>query len=252
VVNDAADGQGAVDQTLDEQAPWWEKVANGVGGFGFAVVDCVVLGSTEAFGSAVDAMFGTRLAASVKSGRSVIGEWIDQTWVTNEQWYFGGQAVGDAVSVAGGSVVAVVGVATLVGSVPFGAASTLVTATGIGAPVGAAGLVVSGAGVAAGVAELGVGVAMMVGGVDSFGEDRDQSKAADERNLSEEELDDLDLHDEAHRIAEHCREGNHILDGVAPGTEDDYIYSIVSGQRAPTNYEQISLSGRAVWQDGKN
>jgi hypothetical protein len=43
-----------------------------------------------------------------------------------------------------------------------------------------------------------------------------------------------------------------MLDGVAPGAEDNYIYSIFSGQRGTTDYEAIGLSGRAIWQDGKN
>jgi hypothetical protein len=188
VAGGVIDDQAAIDQTLDEQTSVWEKLANAVGGFAYSVVDKAVLGGVESFDSAVDAVFGTRWADDMSSTRRDTQQWVNDHWITNEQWFFGGQAVGDAVVCAAGVVTAIAGVITIAGSITTIGAGLAATATGIGAPIGAAAIAISAADVVVGTAELGVGIAWMKSGGSSIHDDWAAMHRANDRNLEQPEI----------------------------------------------------------------
>lgn len=162
---------GATDQILDEQQPWWEKLANGAGGLAYGVFDSVVLGGAQEFGEAIDSVFGTQYGDVYEHSRKLMEGFVVGNWVGNEQWFFGGKAVGDGAAIVGGAASAVFGIATIVGSVTIGAGGVAASLTGVGAAVGAPAIAVSGAGVAAGVGLIGVGAAMVAGGSENVGRD---------------------------------------------------------------------------------
>ena len=239
-----ADERGAVDQGLDEREPWWEKLVNGVGGFAYGVVDSAVFGGLEGIESGIDMVFGSHLADSVASGREAVGQWVDGHWVTNQQWFFGGQAVGDGAVCVAGVVVTVLGVATIAGSVTLTAGGVVASATGVGAIVGVPAIAVSWAGVAAGTAEVAGGLAMMAGGASSAGDNWAESHRYGERNPG---YDDASW---AESIAEHI--GGRRLDGVTPGNEADYIDAVMNGDVHSAESMVVSASGRTIYRDGTN
>jgi hypothetical protein len=113
--DDLAAEQGAVDQTLDAQQPWYEKLLNGVGGFAVGVVDGVVFAPASEVFALVDQMTGGHLHNDVDELREQMDSYVLNTYVTNEQWYFGGKAVGDATAVAGGLAMSAGGLVTIAG-----------------------------------------------------------------------------------------------------------------------------------------
>lgn len=176
-----ASAQGGIDQMLDEQQAWYEKLLNGVGGFAVGLIDSAVFGAVGEIFGVVDQVTGTHLQQYWESMTGAANNYIEENWVTNEEWYFGGRAVGDGVAVVAGVVMAAAGIATIIGSVTITVGGVVLSATGIGAVVGVPAVAVSAAGVAAGVAMVTGGIAMMASGASSAGDDWAASQAADQR-----------------------------------------------------------------------
>jgi len=182
---DIADERGATDQLLDELEGWFEKLENGVGGAAVTVVENVVVAPLGELFGLFDAMFGTRFQQGLQELQDAGDQYILDHLVTNEQWYYGGRTVGDAVSVAGGVVMCLAGVAEIIGSITLGEAGVLISTTGVGVVVGVPAVAISVAGVAAGAGMIGGGIIMARSGGDNIGKDLAASQAAMKRQHPE-------------------------------------------------------------------
>ena len=172
---------GGIDQLLDEQSPWYEKLANAVGGTAIAVVESAVIGPIAELFGLVDDLIGTDTKNTILFWQQQSKRFILDNWVTNEQWFFGGKAVGDAAAVVGGIAVAATGILTIVNSFTLEVGGTAVSATGFGAIVGVPAIAVSWVGVVEGTAMVSGGLMMAATGSGNAVGDLTASRAAAER-----------------------------------------------------------------------
>ena len=175
--------QGGIDQMLDEQQAWYEKLLNGVGGFAVGLLDSAVFGAIGELYGAFDQVAGTHFQRDWDFMIGIVNRSIEDNMVTNDEWYFGGKTVGDAVGVVAGVVMAVAGIATIFGSFTVTIGGVVLSGTGVGAIVGVPAIAVSVAGVAEGAAMVTGGIAMMSAGEKNAGDDWAASQASDERTV---------------------------------------------------------------------
>lgn len=262
-----AESQGGIDQMLDDQQPWYEKLANGVGGFAVGVVDSAVVGPLGDLYGVVDDVFGTDFQQDLEDLSDQGKDYVLNHWVTNEQWYLGGKATGDATAAVGGVVLAAAGIATMAGSVTIAAGGTAASATGIGAVVGVPAIAVSVAGLAEGAAMTGAGVAMAVSGGENAGKDWAASQAAGSRgseppsysgDLEKVPKPDADADRLADRIGGESRVkfSNDAEGREFDAVSDDYIAQAKPGgftmgksfrKQAKATFEAASATGRKVY-----
>lgn len=146
-----------------------QKIGSGALGFGVsALTDSV--GSL--FMGAEDVLYGFGIGDghSVEDSITSLGaipaswDWVD------DQWYYGGRAIGDGVFVAIGAVGAVVGIATMISGFELTGGGLVLSATGIGAEIGIPAVAVSGAVVLEGAAVTAVSGGILMNSAHNFGD----------------------------------------------------------------------------------
>lgn len=146
-----------------------QKIGSGTLGFGVsALTDSV--GSL--FTGAEDVLYGFGIGDghSVEASITSLGE-IPASWDwVDDQWYYGGRAIGDGVFMAVGAVGAVVGIATMLSGVELTGGGLALSATGIFAEIGLPAVAVSGAVVLEGAAVTAVSGGILMNSAHNFGD----------------------------------------------------------------------------------
>ena len=167
------------------QNPWYEKVLNGVGGFaiglgGSSIVDTLIglmhgedwIYNNFVFGPMYLASGGSTPLPQMQMGNVAQSRWdekkryIEENWVTDDQWYSRGETLGDVFGLVAGIAMMATGAGEIkAGAAAVGAGYEVVgVGRGAVALVGAAEASISYVQVVAGALELGTGLLMMAAG----------------------------------------------------------------------------------------
>ena len=165
----------------------WEKALNFAGGVASALVIDTVEGIffvPAIIAGAIDPdnTVDDYLNFINKKGEDA-DNWIVSNWVTDEESYYYGKTLGDAISTVAGIAGMALGAATILGGITLAGGGTVLCATGVGAVAGAPAIAISAEAVAVGTIELAVAGGVTYSGIENGKNDKEKLDSIKNREL---------------------------------------------------------------------